>query len=290
MADQLVSQQKLTQAIKRTRAQLELDRAAGKPVNRSNLNRRVLDELEQTLAEARDNAEIAARRRAQFRAAAAAGGDTDRVEKIDALPAIHVPTSDELQAERQRLHRQAVQVLAPIYLMQREPDSVPATAPPTPDVIKRDAPQLKASGGPLSSLKPTVLPPVHQVPAAAEGTLILGAGLALVATSKQTKTWLVDTLWNGKPPTSGIPSSGVVSLVLFIGVLVVAASLSQDLAQVTLWLMLALWIVFLVKNPAIVQTAAGWISQGAGQVTQAQAPVSASTPAGPPNLGTGGPH
>jgi hypothetical protein len=75
-----------------------------------------------------------------------------------------------------------------------------------------------------------------------------------------------------------------VSLLLFVVALVLIASLNPDAAQVTLWLVLALWVVFLVMNPDKVQLVTQALTQANVPIIQAHAP---QAPPAPPTIQRG---
>lgn len=123
--------------------------------------------------------------------------------------------------------------------------------------------------------------PSPSMPSGAQGTvLVLGAGLAGVALWSDTIAPLLDSAWNGTPLNISLPASGIASLVLFVGALVFVSDLSPDAAQVALWLVIALWCVWLVMHPGLVSTVTSWLSQGA-QTAGAAIPASQQPGAAP---------
>lgn len=115
------------------------------------------------------------------------------------------------------------------------------------------------SGPPIKPIKIAGQP----LPGAANAVFILGFGLAAVALWNTTVVALWDLAWNGPNATRRIilPPGPLIGLVGFVLLLVFVASLSPESAQVTLYLMLALWAVFLVMNPGVLQTVFGWMQQ-----------------------------
>lgn len=277
-----VSEDQLRDYVSRLREQLEDKRAAGQPINRQSLEARVLAEAERELAEVEKSNQAIKESRERTRKRAESNPDPadGRVELAN-LAKIEqdnpLPTQEDYARERERMRQHAMQVLGEVFLAGRASSGdtvVPATAPPTPPEVIRAAPVLKANPpGPLPGpFNTKLVPATHEVPAAATGTLVLGTGLALIAAWPVLKSWAYNKVWLGKegPTTPGTDNpTGLLSLALFIGFLVLISSLSQEVAQVTLWVVVALWVVLLVERPQIVQSVADYLSQGATTI-QAQ--------------------
>lgn len=103
------------------------------------------------------------------------------------------------------------------------------------------------------------------LPGAGNGVFLLGGTLAIVAVWGSVIHPLIDLSWNGKYKTTKgmtMPPSGIISLVLFILLITFVSTLSPDFANVAFLFVLALWAVYLIMNPTVVQNVASFVSQG----------------------------
>ena len=102
---------------------------------------------------------------------------------------------------------------------------------------------------------------VQGLSGAQNATLVLGLGLVAVSLWRDTLAPLLRSAWSGEQLAITVPPGGILAETVFVGALVFIGSLSDDFAQLAFWLVAGLWAVFLVTHPAVVTTAAGWLTQ-----------------------------
>lgn len=125
-----------------------------------------------------------------------------------------------------------------------------------------------------------------EVTGAPGAVFILGGGLAAVALWHDVLHPIVNSAWGGQKLAITLPPGRIVGLLAFVGLLVFLSDLSSDFASLALYLVVALWAVYLIMNPTTVTNVVGIFT---GQSAAASAPPSNAANPPAPRPANGGP-
>jgi hypothetical protein len=105
---------------------------------------------------------------------------------------------------------------------------------------------------------------VQNLSGAANATLFLGAGLVAVSLWQDVITPVWDSAWSGEPLKITLPAGLALGEVLFVGALVALTSFEPEWASVTVWFVIALWVVWIINNGPTVVKALTYLTAPSG--------------------------
>jgi len=133
---------------------------------------------------------------------------------------------------------------------------------------------VKVAAAPVAAASDTLQSHSH------EGVLFWAFALLVFATWAGFWQPTIDAMWNGTAWNTPIDGKLILGGVMFAIVLAMIADTSDEAASVIIWMLVAMWLLFIMFNglPTI-QSFLGWFSSGQGNQQQQQQPIQSANPA-----------